>query len=112
MDGVSWQVVSLLIAIIVGLMSMVTALVVSRFKAQSVKTSNLTKLLHDINGANRERMSKNEARIEAVREVLETRITDSVEYYRHNIPELHEKERKLRAELAAHCVDDARGRKS
>lgn len=112
-NGVSWQVVAILCSVIVGLLTTVSALIVSRFNRQSEKTRDLTKLLHEINGANRERMSRAEARTEAVREVLEARITDSVEYYRHNIPELHEKERQLRAELAKHCVDDAtKGKKS
>lgn len=123
MEGVSWQVVAILCTVIVTLLGSVMSLILSRFNAQSKKTVDLTKLVHNVNGAHRERMAQIEARIETVRETLLVKITDSVEYYRHNVPELHEENAKirkdmndevtkLRSEFSSHCIAEAKGAKA
>ena len=61
-DGVSWAVVAILCSVILGLFGSLMAMVIARFNAQSKKTNDLTKLVHEISGAARERAARNEAR--------------------------------------------------
>lgn len=102
-EGASWSVVAILCSVILGLFGSLMAMVLSRFAAQSKKTGDLTKLVHDMNGAARERAARNEARIETVRETLSARLADLDTYYRHNIPELF-------AKWEQHCLEDRKGK--
>lgn len=91
MDGVSWQVVAILCSAILALVGTITGLTISRFSSHSSMIGEIAKATEVLSGVQRAQA----AEMKAFRELIEARVTDTVDYYRHNIPELFAKWEKL-----------------